>query len=61
MRGSADGSRTPMDILADLESTGEGFAPLGGITTAVSADRRMQVSTSTRIDSLCPRPPHYSW
>ena len=49
-----DGSRTPMDILDDLESTGEGLHLWDEITAAVSADRRMQVITSTRIDSLRP-------
>jgi hypothetical protein len=51
---SVDGSRTPMAILDDLESTGEGLHLWDEITTAVSADRRMQVITSTRIDSLRP-------
>ena len=50
-----DGSRTPMAILDDLESTGEGLHLWDEITAAVSADRRMQVITSTRIDSLRPR------
>jgi hypothetical protein len=48
------GSRTPMDILDNLESTGEGLHLWDEITEAVSADRRMQVITSTRIDSLRP-------
>ena len=48
-----DGSRSPMAILDDLESTGEGLALWDELTAAVSADRRMQVITSTRIDSLC--------
>ena len=52
--GSMDGSRTPMAILDDLESTGEGLNLWDEITAAVSADRRMQVITSTRIDSLRP-------
>ena len=52
---SMDGSRTPMAILDDLESTGEGLHLWDEITAAVSADRRMQVITSTRIDSLRPR------
>jgi hypothetical protein len=51
---SVDGSRTPMAILDDLESTGEGLHLWDEITDAVSADRRMQVITSTRIDSLRP-------
>jgi hypothetical protein len=53
MRRSADGSRTPMAILDDLESTGEGLALWDELTTAVSADKRMQVITSKGIDSLC--------
>ena len=48
-----DGSRTPMAILDDLESTGEGLALWDELTTAVSADRRMQVITSTGLDLLC--------
>lgn len=48
------GSRTPMDILDDLESTGVGLHLWDEITAAVSADRRMQVIASTRIDSLRP-------
>ena len=48
-----DGSRTPMAILDDLESTGEGLALWDELSAAVSADRRMQVITSRRIDSLC--------
>ena len=51
------GSRTPIAILDDLESTGEGLHLWKEITDAVSADRRMQVITSTRIDSLRPRSP----
>jgi len=51
------GSRTPIAILDDLESTGEGLHLWEEITDAVSADRRMQVITSTRIDSLRPRSP----
>ncbi|MGZ3715270.1 MAG: protein rep [Ktedonobacterales bacterium] len=61
MRWSKDGSRTPMAILSDLESTGEGVSLWQEFTAAVSTDRRMQVIPSTRIDSLCPRPRHYSW
>ena len=56
-----DGSRTPMAILDDLESTGEGLHLWDEITAAVSADRRMQVITSTRIDSLSPRSRTTSW
>ena len=58
---SRDGSRTPMDILDDLESTGEGLHLWDEITAAVSAARRMQVITSTRIDSLRPRSRTTSW
>ena len=38
---SRDGSRTPMDILDDLESTGEGLQLWDEITAAVSTARRM--------------------
>ena len=58
---SMDGSRTPMAILQDLESTGEGLHLWDEITAAVSADRRMQVITSTRIDSLRQRSRTTSW
>jgi hypothetical protein len=57
---SMDGSRTPMAILDDLESTGEALALWDETTAAVSVDRRMQVITSRGIDSLRPRPRHYS-
>jgi hypothetical protein len=57
---SKDGSRTSMDILDDLESTAEGLALWNELTTAVSADRRVQVTTSRGIDSLCTAPRHYS-
>jgi len=40
------GARTPMAILDDLEATGEGRALWDELTTAVSADRRMQLITS---------------
>ena len=36
MRPSADGSRTPMAILSDLESTGEGFDLWDELTTSCS-------------------------
>ena len=48
-----------MAILSDLESTGEGFALWEEFSAAVSADRRVQVITSRRIDSLCTGPRHY--
>lgn len=57
---SKDGSRTPMAILDDLESTGEGLARWDELTAAVSADKRMQVITSRGIDSLCTASRHYS-
>ena len=53
MRRSPDGSRTPIAILSDLESTGEGLDLWDELTTAVSAKRRPQVRTSTDIDSVC--------
>jgi Replication protein len=53
MRWGADGSRTPIAILSDLESTGEGFDLWNELTAAVSEKRRMQVRTSNQIDSLC--------
>jgi Replication protein len=55
MRWFLDGSRTPMAILNDLESTGEGLALWDELTTAVSANKRMQVIASTGIDCLCTR------
>jgi Replication protein len=57
---SDDGSPTPIAILDHLESTGEGLALWDELTAAVSADRRMQVITSTRIDDLCTQTGHYS-
>jgi hypothetical protein len=53
MRSSTDGSRTPMAILSDPESTGEGFAPWEEFSAVVSAERRMQVITSKLIDTVC--------
>jgi Replication protein len=53
MRWSADGARTPMAILSDLESTGEGFTLWEEYSAAVSADRRTQVITSKHIDIVC--------
>jgi len=57
---SHGGSPTPIAILDHLESTGEGLALWDELTAAVSADRRMQVITSTRIDDLCTQTGHYS-
>ena len=57
MRWSTEGSRTSMAILSDLESTGE--ALWEEPSAAVSADRRVQVITSRRIDSLCTGPRHH--
>jgi hypothetical protein len=59
MRWFLDGSRTPMAILNDLESTGEGLALWDELTTGVSANKRMQVITSRGIDCLCTAPRHY--
>jgi hypothetical protein len=53
MRSPTEGSRTPMAILSDLESTGEGSALWEEFSAAVSTDRRVQVITSRRVDSLC--------
>jgi hypothetical protein len=50
---STDGTRAPMGILDELESTGEGLHLWHALTAAVSDDRRVQVITSRRIDSLC--------
>jgi hypothetical protein len=50
---SKDGSRTPIAILDDLESTGEGHAIWDELTAAVTATRRMQLITSTGVGSLC--------
>ena len=46
-----------MANLSDLESTGE--ALWEEPSAAVSADRRVQVITSRRIDSLCTGPRHH--
>lgn len=54
---SMDGSRNPMDILDDLESTGEGLHLWDEITDAVTTNKRKQVNPSTHIDSLRPRSP----
>jgi hypothetical protein len=53
MRWSTEGSRTPMAILSDLESTGEGFALWEEFNAAVSADRRAQVITSLGASTRC--------
>jgi hypothetical protein len=53
MRWSSDGSRTPLAILSDLESTGEGLDLWEELTTTVSAKRRHQMRTSNDIDSVC--------
>ena len=53
MRPSDDGSRTPMAIPSDLESTGEGFDLWDELTTTVTAKRRHQMRTSNDIDSGC--------
>jgi hypothetical protein len=53
MRPLTEGTRTPMTILSDLESTGEGFALWEEYSSAVSVDRRMQVITSKHIDAVC--------
>ena len=57
MRPSDDGSRTPMAILSDLESTGEGFDLWDELTTTVTAKKRHQMRTSNHIDSVCPSGP----
>jgi hypothetical protein len=54
------GSLTPMAMLDHLESTGEGLARWDELTATVSAHRRVQVSTSRGIDSLCTGHRHYS-
>jgi Replication protein len=54
---SMDGSRNPMDILDDLESTGEGLHLWDEITDAVTTNKRKQVNPSTHIDSLRRRSP----
>jgi hypothetical protein len=53
MRPSSDGSRTPMVILSDLDSTGEDIDLWDELTTTVTAKRRRQMRTSTDIDSVC--------
>ena len=52
MRWSRDGSRTPIAILSELESTGEGLDLWDELTTTVSAKRRTKCvppQTSTRF------------
>lgn len=58
-RTSRDGSRTPIAILDHLESTGEGRPVWDEFTTTVTAQRRMQITPSSRIDEMRPRG-HYS-
>ena len=60
LKASTDGSRTPMDILDNLETTGEGLALWDELTTTVLAKKRVQVIASTRIDDLCTQTGHYS-
>jgi hypothetical protein len=50
---SRDASRAPMAILDDLEATGKGLALWDELTAAVTTTRRMQMITSSGIDSLC--------
>ena len=56
-RWFADGSRTPMAVLDDLQSSGEGLGLWDEFTNAVTVTKRMQVVTSRSIDSLCTGPP----
>jgi Replication protein len=51
-RRAPDGSRTPMSILADLRSTGEGFALWEEFTAAVNSRRRTQVTRSQGMACL---------
>ena len=60
IRASTDGSPTPMAILDQLESSGEGLALWDELTTTVLGKKRMQVITSTCIDDLCFPPRHHS-
>jgi hypothetical protein len=50
---STNGSRSPIGILSDLESTGEGFELWKEFTDAVTTRRRYQFRTSRGIDLLC--------
>jgi hypothetical protein len=52
LRRTPDGSRTPMSILGDLHSTGEGFALWEEFTAAVNSRRRTQVTRSQGMASL---------
>ena len=54
----SNGTRTPIAILSDLESMGEGLDLWDELTRAVSARKRKQVCTSQLIDRLCERGPH---
>ncbi|ORJ52598.1 hypothetical protein B5M45_30900 [Mycobacterium simiae] len=50
---SENGSRSPMAILADLSTTGQDPALWEEFATTVTEKRRMQLSTSKRLDSIC--------
>jgi hypothetical protein len=52
-RVGRSGSRSPIAILSDLERTGEGTDLWAEWTACTSDARRMQVTTSRRIDRLC--------
>lgn len=51
---SANGSRSPIAILSDLDTSGEGSALWEEFTATVTARRRMQLITTKKIGSLQP-------
>jgi hypothetical protein len=53
-RKSANGSRTPLAILGDLRSSGDGANLWREFTDEVVARKRRHVSCSTHIDDRCP-------
>ncbi|WP_371869239.1 protein rep [Mycolicibacter algericus] len=50
-----DGSRSPIAILSDLETNGEGLELWQEFTAAVTDQRRVKFSASKNIDALRPR------
>lgn len=50
---SDGGSRSPMAILADISTTGQGMQLWKEFTAAVTDRRRMQLAASKAINSLC--------
>lgn len=58
IRTFADGARTPMAILNDLEATGEGHDLWAEFTDAARKSRR-QMTRSKGIDKVCADGPHH--